>query len=180
MASTTMLKRLPTRSELENICHRAMKAVAQEAVTIIIRRTAQGLDADGNEFAPYSTDYGNKKAMAGRQADRVDLTVTGDLLNKLKLLRVEDVARVIIGWGPAQHRSYEFVKGAKGRGKNRGAYGPGAYQLKITKKTVSIADIVEGLSAKRDFFAIRSPDEIARLVAIFDRHVADGLATFTR
>lgn len=135
-------------------------AAAREAVTRITTRTARGVDAHGRPFAPYSPDYLALRQAAGR-GSTVDLTLTGQLLRALRVLRVEP-DRVIIGW-EGQHRVTRF-SAPKTRGKNAGKR-----TVQRTAGTVSMAAIVLGLNKRREFFAIVLKSEIGMLVAIAQR-----------
>lgn len=67
---------------------RLVATLQAEAVSRIIRRTARGVDANDRAFAPYSASY-IRKLVAGGEDVRVDLRLTGGLLNSVKVVRTE-------------------------------------------------------------------------------------------
>ena len=66
-----------------------MREVGLLARERIVRRTRQGLDAEGQPFAPYSDGYKDRKAKE-LGASAVNLTVSGEMLNAITITRVED------------------------------------------------------------------------------------------
>jgi hypothetical protein len=62
-----------------------MAAVGQMLMRRIVDRTARGVDAEGNPFAPYTTEYGEAKRKAIRSSGTVDLTVSGEMLRAMTL-----------------------------------------------------------------------------------------------
>jgi len=172
--STIKLSRLPSRAELDQILAVAMKAVAIEATKIIKERTAKGVDVHGGDFAPYSAKYAREKGGSGRNTSPVDMTVTGALLNDLKLLRVVDSTHAIIGW-EGQHRQYQFKPLAQPRKLRDGSMQ--TYTEVSTAKTVSYLDLVTGLTEKKgEFFGIEAADELARLATVLEDEIMKGLA----
>lgn len=78
---------------------KARLAIAKEVIDHIIERTRdKGLDKDGKKLAPYSSEY--KKSLnfkiAGK-GNRVDLTLTGEMLDSLKLLN-DSKGKITIGY----------------------------------------------------------------------------------
>lgn len=63
----------------------------------IVRRTISGVDADGAPFAPYSEGYAEQKQRELGSASPVNLQVSGNMLNHLQIVAVED-NRVTLGW----------------------------------------------------------------------------------
>jgi len=55
----------------------------------IIRRTLSGQDAEGQAFAPYSAGYAKRKSDA-LGTSRVDLSVSGEMLNAMQIVAVTD------------------------------------------------------------------------------------------
>lgn len=194
------MSRLPSSRQLKAFSRRAIAAASALAVSIIKRRTAQGRAIGGGAFPSYSADYSKKKAGSGRNSYPADLTVTGELLGALKVLRVESATRAIIGWS-GQHRKYSFeqVKDKEGktrmrrvlvagplrqikRGKNAGKLRPAPkatiarYRVVKQNGTVPYAVLIPALNKLRPFFGI-SRDERAELVRVFqatmDAQIAD-------
>ncbi len=69
-----------------------MREIGLLARERIVARTLRGVDADGNTFAPYSDAYAKAKG-----STFVNLTVSGNMLNHLQIVAVED-DRVTLGW----------------------------------------------------------------------------------
>lgn len=99
------------------------KVIAALVPGMIIRRTGQGLDRDGNPFAPYSSEY-RKRLAAGGESQAVDLRVTGGLMNSIKVrssTHTDTGATVVVapdtGTSPA-------VSLADGKAKRTGRRGP--------------------------------------------------------
>jgi hypothetical protein len=63
----------------------------------VVRRTRSGIAATGARFAPYSAGYALQKAKALRGSGTVNLTVSGDMLNKLVLSEVTETS-VTVGY----------------------------------------------------------------------------------
>lgn len=106
-----------------------LKLGATEAVGVIQRRTARGLDMHGRTFVPYSIEYGAKRADDGRNTSPVDLTLTGGLLAALKILRTEkaiDVMRSFIGpgTGTSPRLEWEFDDHRGYKSRRTGGRGP--------------------------------------------------------
>lgn len=68
-----------------------MREVGLLARERIVRRTREGLDASGVPFAPYSTGYALLKA-AALGPGRVNLQVSGDMLNSIAITEVTDTS----------------------------------------------------------------------------------------
>ena len=69
-------------SELER------KAIASEIIDFIVERTQKGFDKDGQKFKGYSKAYQESLdfKIAGKSS-KVDLTLTEEMLNELKLIK---------------------------------------------------------------------------------------------
>lgn len=63
-------------------------AIAQEVIDFIIKRSQSGKDIDGNPFPKYSPQYTKSLdfKVAGKSKGKVNLTLSGDMLNSIKLL----------------------------------------------------------------------------------------------
>lgn len=151
MAAMRLRIAIPAIGDFSPSFRRAIKAVGVEAVSIIRRRTAAGIDMHGKAFAPYVENYRADKVESGRTGSP-DLTLTGQMLGNLQVLKSEE-RRVTIGFS-GQHRASHF--GAKG-------------VLKRTAATTSMAGVVIGLHKRRPFFGIQRREEIEKLVAVFKR-----------
>jgi len=103
---------------------RMVDILKTEAVSRIIRRTGSGVGAYDKPFAGYSSGY-LRALLEGGEDTRVDLRLTGGLLNSVRVIRVErisrNVTRVVIapdaGTSPA-------VSLAEGRAKRTSRRGP--------------------------------------------------------
>jgi hypothetical protein len=62
-----------------------MAAVGQMIMRRIVDRTARGIDAEGQPFAPYTEAYGEAKRNAIRSSGTVDLTVSGEMLRAMTM-----------------------------------------------------------------------------------------------
>jgi hypothetical protein len=208
----------PTRDQLLAAAKKAMEAVNTVAVSTIVRRTAAGSSAGGGPFPGYTKAYAEKKGGTGRDASRVDLTLSGQMLANLKPKGVKVDARGpvgIIGF-EGMHRSLAFqrAKGAfaaavysanpirtrvlkdgrtityrqevdryrriEGGGRKLRGGDRAAWVLARTAKSVPMAAVVLGLSRKYDFFSIRAPAEIGRLVSTFQRVMAAEIRRLTQ
>lgn len=63
---------------------RAAELVAGYVPGAIIKRTGDGIDMDGNPFAPYTPGYLEALRIGGEDV-RVDLRLTGGLMNSIKV-----------------------------------------------------------------------------------------------
>lgn len=73
--------------------------IAQEVIDYIVNRTKEGRDKNENPFPGYSKKYINSKdfSIAGKSRSPVDLTLTGEMLDSLKLLR-HSPGEIVIGY----------------------------------------------------------------------------------
>jgi hypothetical protein len=192
---TIRLGKVPSRNQLEGIFKAALAAAAVEATNIIRERASKGRDVDGNSFRKYSDKYSATKGSSGRNTDPVDLTLSGEMLGALQVLRVESPTLAWIGWS-GQHKGEKFVRLKRGRKgvlvtnrrgqkfaiKRSRLIGPVREsdrfkiraELKSTGKAVPYKDLIDGLQRNRKFFGISRPEEIARLVKVYEAAVADG------
>lgn len=159
------IPRPPSPVQVRRILGLGLKAAAPAAVGIVQRRTAQGTDVNGRAFRPYSASYGALRQASGRSG-RPDLTLTGEMLRRLRVLRADGL-RVIIGF-EGQHR---VVTLAKGRG--------GRTRVKRSPRTVPMASVVLGNNRVRPFFGIVMRQEINVLVQAAQRAIDAELARLT-
>lgn len=73
-----------------------MRAIGEEVRERIRRRTLAGQDAEGQAFEPYSDGYAKKKTEA-MGTTKVDLAVSGEMLNALGIVDVTD-RKVTLGF----------------------------------------------------------------------------------
>lgn len=100
---------------------------------MILERTNKGIDANGQQFAPYSKRY-QQYLKRGGEDPKVDLRLSGGLLNSVKARSIEilkESVRVVVApdtgtspvWAPASSRK-AFAASDWGRG--RGLFGENA------------------------------------------------------
>jgi hypothetical protein len=90
------------------------EVIAEEIVDFIRDRTFGGYDKNNNKFPDYSEQYANKKGVG---EDEVDLVLSGELMDKLKVLKHKQ-GQIIIGY---DGRSKKL--NAKAEGNILGSYG---------------------------------------------------------
>jgi hypothetical protein len=88
---------LPRPSRLKLTDKALMREIGDMAITAIRARTRHGRDSSGQAFAPYSPQYAKRKADELGASDTPNLTVSGDMLNTLQIIDVQDDA-VTLGW----------------------------------------------------------------------------------
>jgi hypothetical protein len=91
-----------------------LRRAATHAIGIIVRRTRQGIDAEGRAFAPYSTKYGKLRAKSGRKANPVDLTLGGDMLAAMTILDVSPTQALIGFTGSSTAYAFQRMRTKKG------------------------------------------------------------------
>lgn len=74
-----------------------MRQVGEMARLAIVTRTRSGRDVDGLPFAPYSARYAKQRTAAGLST-RPDLTVSGGMLNDLRVISATH-RTVTLGYG---------------------------------------------------------------------------------
>lgn len=95
-ASVTIERNFPRLDTLELTTAAEMREIGLLMRERIIRRTRQGLDAQNQPFTPYSAGYAvQKRRQLG--AARVDLTVSGNMLNQIQITEVTENS-VTLGW----------------------------------------------------------------------------------
>lgn len=86
------------RPSLVQITDKAlMTQIGEQAIRAIQTRTRSGRDAEGRAFPAYSTGYARAKARELGASGTVNLTVSGDMLNGLQIIRATDTS-VTLGW----------------------------------------------------------------------------------
>lgn len=63
----------------------------------VVRRTRQGISADGAPFQPYALGYAEQKQKSLQGTGTVNLAVSGAMLNSLQLVEVTNT-RVVVGY----------------------------------------------------------------------------------
>lgn len=169
MAKITLSLRVPSAQQIRSAVRESLKTVGVEATSIIKTRTAKGISADGGQFRPYTPAYARLKRLSGRKSDPPDLTVSGKLLGNLKVLRITDDLRVVIGF-EGQHLSRPLRR--RGAKKRKGA--------QYAAQSVPYATLVEALDRLRPFFRITRQDELQRLARAFEREMTARLRALPR
>lgn len=95
-AQISLSRNFPSLADLVLVTKADMREIGLLARERIVRRTRQGLAADGAPFEPYSPDYALQKAAALGIA-RVNLEVSGNMLNHLTIVDLTDTS-VTLGW----------------------------------------------------------------------------------
>jgi hypothetical protein len=74
------------------------ESFAQAIIDKIVERTQSNEDVRGRNFEPYSESYKNSAMFKGfGKSNTVDLTLTGDMLGFLDLVKTEG-SKIILGW----------------------------------------------------------------------------------
>lgn len=117
--SVTVTKRGEHKVDVE----RMVAILKTEAVSRILRRTAQGVDATDKPFVGYSSGY-LRALMEGGEATSVDLRLTGGLLNSVRVVRVERVSahvtRIVIAPDSGTSPAVSLADGRAQRTARRG------------------------------------------------------------
>lgn len=80
MGITTKRSGPPVRFDAD----KAIRLISGYVPGAILRRTAQGIDANGKPFAPYTASYRERLA-AMSEDQKIDLRLTGGLMNSVKV-----------------------------------------------------------------------------------------------
>jgi hypothetical protein len=83
-------RNFPPLGETALLTREDWAAVGRLARERIIRRTVQGLDVDGNAFAPYSEGYAKQREKANVASARVTLQLSGEMLRSIEVLADDD------------------------------------------------------------------------------------------
>lgn len=94
------------------------EAIAFELIDKIIERTKKGIDRKGNQFPSYSDSYTGSLdfKIAGKSKNKINLTLSGDMLADLQLLN-HDKGEIVIGFENGSDSN------AKAEGNIKGTYG---------------------------------------------------------
>ncbi len=134
------------------------KAIAQDVIDHIIERTQKGFDKDGKMFQGYSPQY---KAsldfkIAGKTS-KVDLTLTEEMLNELKIIKTKR-GEIEIGFDGRRNKLNGKVEGNRlGTYGNKTPVTKGRDFLGITK--TQLGNVLKNYPIK---------DELARLQRILE------------
>lgn len=114
------------------------EVIGQEIVDFIVKRSKQGRDKNNDRFPGYSKSYTNSKdfKIAGKSKGNVNLTLSDEMLNSLKVLSTRK-GEITIGYDRNDNRN-----NAVAEGNIKGTYG---------QKTP-----IRG--KKRDFLGIKKSD----------------------
>lgn len=176
MADVTVY--LPDRGDLRDLIARALPAAGVAAVSVITRRTAQGIDVNGVPFRPYTPRYARDKALTGRRAVPPDLTLTGQMLRNLKVKTPTSPVDATFGrQGPevrigfdGQHRNTQIAavkrkspvaSSTTSRRDLRGKV------LKRLARTTPMATVVAANHRRRPFVGIRTPRDVETVARAF-------------
>jgi hypothetical protein len=88
--------------------------VADAVIDFIAKRSRKGYDMDGDRFVSYTKDYAKK---TGKNRRSVDLTMSKEMLDAIKILSVNKNGDVWIGYERGSDEN------AKADGNQRGTYG---------------------------------------------------------
>lgn len=94
--SVRITRDFPRLTELRLTTREMMREIGDLAKETIIRRTRAGQGTKG-ALLPYSAGYAKVKAAELGSASPVDLTVSGDMLDSLEIVEVDDRS-VTLGW----------------------------------------------------------------------------------
>jgi hypothetical protein len=139
-----------------------MRVMAVATKGIILRRTANGIDANGRAFLPYSRAYYVRKAKSGRNPPDGKgnwLTWTGQLLNSIQIVALTRVGFEIAPTGNRTSGPVQRQEGGAGTRKSGGA----------TNEQVAL-----GLEAHgREFMGV-TKKEIDKIIAAGLRSLSKG------
>lgn len=115
-------------------------------IEAIKQRSEKGIDRLGNDFAPYSDAYVKSLnfKIAGKEKDKVDLTLSGDMLASIQLLKASK-GKLVIGFEDGSDEN------AIADGNIRGTYGSAKANRRIARDFLGLPD-----------------DELANLLSEFD------------
>lgn len=95
------------------------KALAIEVIDFIIERSKKGKDKDNKSFTSYSKEYAKSFdfKLAGKNKNKVDLTLTGEMLNSLQVIDISE-GEITIGFNER-----DKLNNDKAAGNILGSYG---------------------------------------------------------
>lgn len=88
------------------------EAIGQEIVDFIINRSKSGVDKNGDKFPGYSKGYANSRdfKFAGKSKGSVNLTLSDEMLNALKVLSTSR-GEITIGYDRSDDRNNSVAEG---------------------------------------------------------------------
>lgn len=114
-------------SEIANLADLYIEAVKQ--------RSERGISKDGKKFPKYSKEYIKSLDFknAHKSADEINLTLSGDMLASIKILKKEK-GKIVIGFEKGTEEN------AKADGNIRGTYGTGSENPKKARDFLGLPD----------------------------------------
>jgi hypothetical protein len=135
---------IPLSSEIET---EEARLIAEELLNYIVDRTKAGKGQDGKPFPGYSPEY--KKSLdfkiAGKSPGKVDLTLTGEMLDSLKVL-IAQRGKIVIGYDqgdPINGKAEGNILGSYG-----GAPNPGKARDFMAVSGKEIRKVIDSLDAQ--------------------------------
>jgi hypothetical protein len=94
------------------------KVIADEVLSYIVERSKSGKGKDGKAFPAYSKSYINSLdfKIAGKKASKIDLTLSGEMLDSLKVL-MANKNKIVIGYekgDPVNNKAEGNILGSYG------------------------------------------------------------------
>lgn len=110
-------------------------AIAQEVIDFIVERSKSGKDINGNQFPKYSQSYTKSLdfKIAGKSKGSVDLTLSGDMLNSIKLLSHSN-GQLLVGFDRGDSEN-----NGKAEGNQLGTYGKSTPNKKKARPFLGIS-----------------------------------------
>lgn len=136
-----------------------LEKIANFQIGRIKRRTAAGLDVNGNPFAPYSARYAEQRRKSGRETDRVQLRLTSGMMDSITVVSAS-AQRAVLGFKGASAAGV-FARRSGGR-KVKGS----THAVGLSTRQVSNAlkarwnDKGDGNAPARHFFGFSAEDRV--------------------
>lgn len=120
----------------DDLTPRQRQRVADLVIDHIITRTERGIDKDGNRFPAYSEEYikSHEFKVAGKSKNKVNLTLSGDMLASLELLS-DKKGKITIGFEKGSEEN------ARADGNIRGTYGSSKGNAEKARDFLGIDDV---------------------------------------
>lgn len=149
-------------------------AIAQEVIDFIVQRTRSGKAIDGSKFPGYSQSYSKSLnfKIAGKSKSNVDLTLSGDMLDSLRLISQKS-GQIIVGYDRA-----DSVNNGKAEGNQLGTYGQKKANTKKARPFLGISrddltNILEKYPDSKADSLTRAQEELG--AAAESQSLADGI-----
>lgn len=143
------------------------QTIAEELLDYIIERSKAGKGADGKPFPGYSEAYKKSLAfkIAGKSPGKVDLTLSGEMLDSLKVLAVQR-GKIVIGYDEG-----DPVNG-KAEGNIKGTYGTDVEDASKARDYMSVsANEVKKVIEDLDLFPMEFQNQIRKEAALDSRKI---------